>query len=88
MNYVPLLIPFLCVQGEIIGFASSGYLTTTPRVDMGALTVGGWDTVFYLFGSLGMLWWPMWHYCAHERPEDHPTISAEELEFITRGGVG
>jgi hypothetical protein len=47
--------------------------------------VGGWDTVFYIFGSCGILWYPIWLLYAHERPEDHPGISAEELAYINRG---
>ena len=47
--------------------------------------MGGWDTVFYVFGVVGILWYPLWVLCAYERPEDHPGISAEELAYINKG---
>jgi len=88
LNEKPLLVSVILsglYLGEIIGFACSGYLTTTPQTDLGAFSVGGWDTVFYVFGVVGILWYPLWVLCAYERPEDHPGISAEELAYINKG---
>lgn len=73
------------LQGEVIGFASSGFLTTTSKFSIGGLTIGGWDTVFYVFGLMGVLWYPIWVLCAYELPADHPSISKEELDYIIKG---
>lgn len=71
--------------GEIIGFSTSGYLTTTPKFHVGGLQFGGWDMVFYVFGLLGVLWFPFWAKWAYEYPEDHPSITQEELDLIRKG---
>jgi len=71
--------------GEIVGFALSGYLTTTPHQDIRGWTIGGWDTGFFFFGACGILWYPIWLLYAHERPDDHPTISIKEFTYINKG---
>jgi len=43
---------------------------------------GGWPTVFYLFGALGIIWGLFWHKLAYSSPEENPGISKEELDFI------
>lgn len=43
---------------------------------------GGWPAVFYIFGAIGILWAIMWLMLTHDRPEDHPRISAKEKEYI------
>ena len=45
----------------------------------------GWRGAFYVFGLIGVCWCPLWLMYAHERPEDHPLIAPEELEYIQRG---
>ncbi len=71
--------------GEIIGFGTSGYLTTTKSYQIGNVQFGGWDMVFYVFGLAGVLWYPFWVAMAHESPNVHPTISAEERDYINAG---
>lgn len=44
--------------------------------------LGGWPSVFYLFGGLGIVWGVFWFILIHDRPEAHPRISASELAHI------
>ena len=43
---------------------------------------GGWPSVFYVFGSIGLIWCAIWFIVVHETPEIHPTIQRKELEMI------
>ena len=48
----------------------------------------GWESVFYIIGSVTFLWAGIWFYFVTDDPVDHPSISNEEKEYIlaTRGG--
>ena len=70
--------------GEIIGFAASGYLASSTIV-IGGYDYGDWPSIFYVFGILGVLWFPLWALLAHESPDTHPTITQEEYLFVKRG---
>lgn len=43
---------------------------------------GGWPSVFYLTGLLGILWFVAWAFLASGTPEQHRFISNEERKFI------
>jgi len=80
------LIPFIVSGiyfGEIVGFSFSGLLVQS-QLYAGGIPLGGWQTVFYLFGLMGLLWFPVWMYVVCETPSSHPTISEEELDYILR----
>ena len=70
--------------GEIIGFSLSGVLVENT-IMIGQIDIGHWPSVFYIFGMLGVIWFPVWCIYAYESPEVHPAITQEELQFI-RGG--
>ena len=61
--------------GEIVGFLLSGVF----------VDAFGWPSVFYVFGAMGVAWYPFWYVCAYENPRDHPYITKEELDYITAG---
>jgi MFS transporter, ACS family, solute carrier family 17 (sodium-dependent inorganic phosphate cotransporter), other len=42
----------------------------------------GWPSVFYVFGSLGVIWWLVWTFAASSTPKDDPHISASERSFL------
>ena len=43
---------------------------------------GGWPTVFYVFGGLGVIWFAVWMPLAADSPASHATISREEKDYI------
>lgn len=48
-------------------------------------SVGGWPSAFWIFGLIGLVWFPIYAVLAYERPEDHPSINPAELAFIHKG---
>lgn len=71
-------------MGEIVGFSLSGVLVGTD-LPINGQAWGGWQLVFYVFGILGILWFPYWALFAYETPDDHPYITAEEKALIRAG---
>ncbi|CAL1268943.1 unnamed protein product [Larinioides sclopetarius] len=61
--------------GNIIGSTISGFLSSTDFI-------GGWPSIFYLFGCFGCFWFFLWCILVFETPEDHPSISKDELLYI------
>lgn len=44
-----------------------------------------WQTIFYLFSILGPVWCLVWWKFGKDKPELHPTISKQEIEYIKFG---
>ncbi|XP_060694592.1 vesicular glutamate transporter 2.2 [Hemiscyllium ocellatum] len=42
----------------------------------------GWPSVFYVYGSLGIVWYMFWILVSYESPAAHPTITDEERTYI------
>uniref|UniRef100_A0A8I5MXD2 Solute carrier family 17 member 6 n=1 Tax=Papio anubis TaxID=9555 RepID=A0A8I5MXD2_PAPAN len=42
----------------------------------------GWPSVFYVYGSFGMVWYMFWLLVSYESPAKHPTITDEERRYI------
>lgn len=55
--------------GTVICLAASGFLIRT----------WGWESIFYLFGSLSCVWFIGWVIFVHDSPHTHPRISSLEL---------
>ena len=72
-------------MGEIVGFSLSGILIDS-EIKIAGTDFGGWPSVFYLFGVMGVVWFPFWAIYAYETPEVHPGVSTAELDYIK--GVG
>lgn len=70
--------------GEMIAFFFSGMIISESNTIDG-YEILGWRGAFYVFGVIGVLWFPFWMYTAHEKPADHPRITQEELDYIHRG---
>ncbi|XP_021377570.1 sialin-like [Mizuhopecten yessoensis] len=50
--------------------------------------LGGWPSVFYVFGGLGCLWFLVWCTFAYNSPASHPRITLEERTHIeTSAGI-
>ena len=45
----------------------------------------GWRTVFYIFGSLGLIWATYWWFWFKDEPKDMKGITAEEVKEIEEG---
>lgn len=43
---------------------------------------GGWPLAFYLFGSLGIVWYIFWLFFIYNTPAEHPRIDFEERLYI------
>ncbi|XP_049800823.1 sialin-like isoform X3 [Schistocerca nitens] len=41
-----------------------------------------WQAVFYVTGTIGILWFISWWWLVYDNPADHPRISESELEHI------
>jgi ACS family sodium-dependent inorganic phosphate cotransporter len=78
------MVPKLCSGaqiGTVVGTALSGVLIQYSPI--------GWPSVFYLFGSLGVLWFIVWTLLCYNDPQSHPFISDEEKSFLEKsiGGL-
>ncbi|PWA38174.1 anion transporter 4 protein [Artemisia annua] len=63
--------------GSVIGLAFSPIL----------IQKYAWPSVFYSFGSLGIVWFALWLTKAHSSPSEDPEISAEEKKHILGGSI-
>jgi ACS family sodium-dependent inorganic phosphate cotransporter len=61
-----------CYVGTLVSMPASAYLAT----------VLGWPSIFYLFGSVSLVWFVIWWIFVAESPAEDPRISKEELEYI------
>lgn len=43
---------------------------------------GGWPSIFYIFGLVGVIWSVAFLYYIHEDPTVHPTIEEKEKKYI------
>lgn len=73
-------------MGEIIAFGSSGYLVgTSSDIRLAGMQIGGWPLAFYVFSIVAFLWFPFFLFNVYGSPEEHPTISREEIALIRKG---
>jgi sugar phosphate permease len=69
------------IQG-IVHFFSRFALAITPLVSGSILLALGWRWIFYIFGSMGILWAVVFFAIFRDHPEDHPGVNAGELAEI------
>ncbi|XP_055912170.1 sialin isoform X1 [Eupeodes corollae] len=74
-----------------IAFAGN-YAGTVVAMPLSGIfaTKYGWESVFYIFGTIGCIWFVLWVIIVKEGPEKDPHCSMEEREFIEKklGTVG
>ncbi|KAL1129021.1 hypothetical protein AAG570_013553 [Ranatra chinensis] len=58
--------------GNVISMALSGFL----------IYHGGWTTVFYVFGTLGLIWVLLWQILCYNQPSEHPFLSKTESDYL------
>ncbi|XP_066586575.1 sialin isoform X2 [Prorops nasuta] len=61
--------------GTVISLPVSGYLCSLEFW-------GGWPLAFYLFGSLGIIWYVFWIFFIYDTPAEHRTIDPQERAYI------
>ncbi len=69
------------IQG-VTHFFSRFAVAVTPFVAGSIIIAFGWRAVFYIFGSLGIVWAIAFSALYRDRPEDHPAVNAAELGQI------
>lgn len=42
----------------------------------------GWQSPFYFYGCMGVVWYIFWIWLVFERPSKHPTMDVKELLYI------
>ncbi|KAJ8681204.1 hypothetical protein QAD02_016991 [Eretmocerus hayati] len=74
------------IASLILGGGTIGTVfgTTLPAMII-HYTGMGWSAVFYFFGTIGLLWYPLWLLLCTDKPEDHPCISETELKYLQDG---
>ncbi|XP_077519278.1 sialin-like isoform X2 [Amblyomma americanum] len=61
--------------GAVVAMMASGVLAESTFL-------GGWPSIFYVFGFAGVVWFIAWCFLVYDTPSQHPRISHEELDFI------
>jgi len=61
--------------GTILGLPITGVLCASEFW-------GGWPSVFYIFGAVGVAWFVIWMMFTYDKPANHPRISIKEKEYI------
>lgn len=63
---------------------SGSYIGSMFSLSFGGVIVKllNWQAVFYMIGSIGVLWTILWFLFTAETPDKHPSISDDEKEFI------
>lgn len=68
----------------IYGGSNLGTVVSTPisGILCGSDFLGGWPSVFYVFGTFGCIWFLFWMFLVYDSPSDHPRITEEEKHYI------
>eukprot|EP00037_Helgoeca_nana_P015170 m.141938 g.141938 ORF g.141938 m.141938 type:complete len:519 (-) comp22892_c0_seq2:155-1711(-) len=75
--------------GTIVSNPVSGYLCSVPVGKVpGCPFCTGWPSVFYLFGSLGLVWYTVWIAVFVSEPENDPSVTPSELAYIKGTAAG
>jgi len=68
-------------QTVIPAALNAGIMLGYPLVTFVTLTFG-WPSVFYLCGAVGIVWAVIWLWYGRGTPEEHSSVTAEELAYI------
>lgn len=66
-----------------IAFAGN-YAGTVVSMPMSGILANsiGWESIFYVFGTIGCIWFVAWTIIVKKSPEDDPFISEDEKTYI------
>jgi ACS family sodium-dependent inorganic phosphate cotransporter-like MFS transporter 5 len=72
-------------RSKMTSFTFAGVMFGT----VGSLSVSGvlcvhagWESVFYVFGGIGLVWFVFWTILVYDSPSKHPWISDYEKDYI------
>ena len=74
-------------QGIFNSGAAIGGIISIPLIAFLSVYFG-WKAIFILIGLVGLLWLVPWLYIVKAAPEDHPWITNEERDYITKNRSG
>lgn len=63
-----------CFAGTVVAMLLSGFLAVNF----------GWESIFYVFGVTGIVWWAAWIIIVKESPDEDKRISESEKIYITK----
>ena len=64
-----------------IAGAQAGTVVCLPICGLLADHVG-WESIFYVWGAAGCVWFILWCFLVFSSPDQHPRISDDEKEYI------
>lgn len=59
-----------------------GTVVALPIGGLLAGSGGGWPSIFYVFGGLGLGWSVLWFFLSASSPAEHSFVSEREREYI------
>ncbi len=77
-------------KSRLIGIASSGsYVGNVFALELGGYLcvsgfAGGWGSIFYIFGIIGIVWFILLMVLASDSPTNHKFIGLREREYINK----
>lgn len=68
-----------------LAFAGN-YAGTVISMPMSGILAGtlGWESIFYIFGAIGVVWFVAWTIVVKKSPQEDPFISEEEKNYIVQ----
>lgn len=66
---------------KVFSFSIGGYLCVNGFA-------GGWPSIFYVFGTIGIVWSILWLSLTSKSPADHHFISEKEREYVLKNTKG
>ncbi|KAJ2946160.1 hypothetical protein O0L34_g5093 [Tuta absoluta] len=66
----------------VFGGAQIGNIAGTYLSGLVMKESGDWESVFYLFGAIGILWFILWALLCYNDPESHPFITDKEKKYL------
>ncbi|XP_063362118.1 putative inorganic phosphate cotransporter isoform X1 [Cydia amplana] len=66
----------------VFGGAQIGNIAGTYLSGLIMKETGDWQSVFYLFGAVSILWFILWSVLCYNDPESHPFISDKEKKYL------
>ena len=75
-------------RSTLLGFSSAGsQIGNVVALPLGGWLclngfAGGWPSIFYVIGMIGIVWAVMWFFLISNTPNEHRFISKEEKDYI------